>query len=150
MIVTVAEKPTKFNTCCAFIVNILLGVFFGIYAFNNPDDSDCYVIHYPDGVMVTDDLPSTTGEDYTYKDLGRRYKVIFCCGIVLCLINLVYAVVAIVYFMVGAPCILKLNRCLVLISGLFTIAWISFASFVTFNDEEGPMCDEAGFLPQSY
>ena len=35
---TKAAEPTKANTCCQFVVNITMMIFFGIYAFNNPDD----------------------------------------------------------------------------------------------------------------
>ena len=44
--ITAATRPTKFNACCALLINSILLVFFAIYTYNNPDiedDRSCYV-----------------------------------------------------------------------------------------------------------
>ena len=33
------SKPTQMSTCCTIVVNLIMIVYFGIYSFNNPDDS---------------------------------------------------------------------------------------------------------------
>ena len=38
-----ATKPTKLNTGCTLLVNSVMLIFFSLYAFHNPDDSECYV-----------------------------------------------------------------------------------------------------------
>ena len=44
---TKAAQPTKFSACSQLVVNIVMMVFSGIYAFNNPDgytdNKGCYV-----------------------------------------------------------------------------------------------------------
>ena len=38
------QGPALANLCCTFIINIIMLIFFGIYAFDNPEKgTECYV-----------------------------------------------------------------------------------------------------------
>ena len=72
---------------------------FGIYSFNNPDDSDCYVDSIGgDDYTAYPDKPSYLEHD-DLRNVGKDFKIIFICGFVMCIINLVYAFMGILYFM---------------------------------------------------
>ena len=131
-------NPTKANTCCTIIVNVVMLAFFGIYTFNNPDDSDCY---------ASGDLASTIDFKGS-KNVGKEFQIVFLTGFILCFINLAYAAVAVCFFMYAAKCMLSLASCLVACSGALTLAWMVYASIVIFS-EEGQACSEDGFLPKS-
>ena len=139
---TKATKPTRANVCCTMIVNITMLVFSAMYAFNNPDDSDCY-IHIDDlGV------PVPTKEDYNddYKNMGLRYKIIFICMFLLCIVNLSYAFVSLIFFMYGSKFMLNIASCLVGLSGVAQIVWMVYASIVIFS-EDSRLCEE--FMPKA-
>ena len=44
--IPVVQKPYRCPILLNFLINTVMGVFFGIYAWNNPDDSECYA--WPD------------------------------------------------------------------------------------------------------
>ena len=95
---TKATKPTKANICCTFIINAIMLIMFGIYSFNNPDDSDCYVVHILGEYYSYNYMPDNLDHN-DIRNVGKDFEIIFICGFVMCLINLVYAFLGIVYFM---------------------------------------------------
>ena len=70
-----------------------------------------------------------------YVNVGGRYEAIFISGLILCVLNLAYAFVAIAYFMCPNRCMKTLMKLLFCSAGFLTLAWIIFASIVTFDDE---------------
>eukprot|EP00354_Favella_ehrenbergii_P001245 CAMPEP_0170472010 /NCGR_PEP_ID=MMETSP0123-20130129/14115_1 /TAXON_ID=182087 /ORGANISM="Favella ehrenbergii, Strain Fehren 1" /LENGTH=64 /DNA_ID=CAMNT_0010740001 /DNA_START=94 /DNA_END=288 /DNA_ORIENTATION=- len=63
-----ATQPNKFNTCCQFVINAVMSVLFGIYAFDNPDDGvKCYTqdVH---GETQASEIEPTDGE---YTDVAK-------------------------------------------------------------------------------
>ena len=141
---TKATKPTRANVCCTMIVNITMLVFSAMYAFNNPDNSACY-IHIDDlGVPIPSD------EDYNddYKNMGLRYKIIFICMFLLCIVNLSYAFVSLIFFMYGSKFMLNIASCLVGLSGVAQIVWMVYASIVIFS-EDSRLCEAEEFMPKA-
>ncbi len=136
---TVAAKPTRVNTCCTIVVNSVMLGFFGIYAFNNPDynsstDTSCYV------TKIDGELQASPFEiDESSTDVGFEFFAIFLSGFTLCLINLLYAAVAIFYFMYANKKLLHAASCLVCMSGALTIGWMVYTSVVIFGDK-GQLC----------
>ena len=74
-------------------------------------------------------------------DVGRQFHIIFVLGFAQCVINLLYALVAMCFFVTGGFSLLKMASCLVCISGSITIAWMIYASVVIFSDE-GQKCHD--------
>ena len=79
--------------------------------------------------------------------MGKDFRIIFICGFVMCIINLVYALMGILYFMWDSKQVMKFAQCLAFLSGLLYIGWIVYASIIIFSDAS----DECGdtYLPQS-
>ena len=40
------------NICCTLLMSTTMLIFFAIYGFKNPDDSDCYVYTNSSGITV--------------------------------------------------------------------------------------------------
>ena len=113
-------------------------IMFGIYSFNNPDDSNCWVNNVNDDVYSK--KPADT-EDYDLRDVKKDFRIIFICGFVMCIINLVYAFMGILYFMWDSKQILKFAQCLAFLSGLLYIGWIVYASIIIFSDASNACAD---------
>ena len=141
---TKATKPTKANVCCTLLINVVMLVFFAIYSFKNPDDSDCYVVR--DYEFREEFASPVEISGYDEKDMSLRFKIIFICGFLLCLINLCYAFVALIYFMYEAKSMLNIASCLVGLSGALTLAWMIYASIVIFG-EDAQLCED--LMPKS-
>ena len=67
--------------------------------------------------------------------MSLRFKIIFMCGFMLCIINLAYAFVAMIFFMYEAKSMLNIASCLVGLSGALTIGWMIYASIVIFGED---------------
>ena len=47
------KGPTFASLCCTLVINTTMLVFFGIYAWGNPDDGNgCYVDHNENGDLM--------------------------------------------------------------------------------------------------
>ena len=128
---TLASKPTKANACCTLIINVTMSVIFAIYAFNNPDKDECYVKRNEFG---TYDVYQVEPEDGSYINVGQRYRICFVAGFALSVLNLIYAVFAMIYIAIESPKVLTFVKWLVGASGALTIAWMVYASIVTWSD----------------
>ena len=80
--------------------------------------------------------------------MGKQYHVLFILYFCLCAINLLYVSTAAHYFLSSSKKCLCLNSTLVCISGAFTLAWMIYASVMTWGDE-GQKCDDEDLLPKS-
>ena len=138
------QGPAFASLCCTLVVNATMLVFFGIYAWANPDDSnDCYVDYDDNGALQA--YPSALGGDSI--NVGQRFKIVFLCGFLLALTNLIYFVGGICIYLYQKFYMIKAMRFLIIIIGLFTLAWMAYASFVIFGDS-GDLCRES-YLPKS-
>ena len=123
-------------------------VFFTIYAFDNPDDSECYVVcHHK--------YKSTFGKtcvafpDYQEDSVNvkQEFRITFLTGFILSIVNLLYAGVCILYFICEKQKVLRTASCCVVLSFLLTVTWMVYASSVIFS-KWGHRC-RVTYLPQS-
>ena len=143
---TMATQPNRFNTCCQFVINLIMCIFFGIYAFNNPEgDTKCYT-YQPDGShkLQASEVKPDEGK---YTDVSREYYIIYVTYFCLCLVNLMYTLVATYYLLYNKMRMIASG--LVCVSGSLSLAWMIYASIVVFGDD-GNACNDAGILEKSY
>ena len=156
---TKAVEPTKGNTCCQFITNVTMMVFFGIYAFNNPDGystssdnkDNCYAFKTSSTgseMLVSPTMPDDTVEYHDLLNVGYEYHVIFILYFCLCILNVLYTSTAAHYFFYHNKNVLICNSVLVCLSGASTLAWMVYASIINFG-EHGQACDDADLLSKS-
>ena len=127
------SKPTQMSTCCTIVVNLIMIVFFGIYTFNNPDDSECF---------VNDSLEFTNVSQDGYVNVSAEYHACFLMAFILTILNLIYGAIGVCQFMFGASRkMLIMFNCLVAVSGTCSLAWMVYASVVIFGDK-GQVCKE--------
>ena len=145
---TMATQPNKFNTCCQFLINVIVCIFFAIYAFNNPDgDADCYTYHVDlNDELVASEVKPKSGE---YTDVSKAYFIIFVTYFCLCIVNLMYTAVATYYLLYDSRNMRMCASGLVCVSGSLSLAWMIYASIVVFG-EDGKACDDAGIAEKSY
>ena len=82
-------------------------IMFGIYSFNNPDESECWTNSIGGGNYEPFPTKPSDEEDYDLRDVSKDFRIIFICGFVMCIINLVYAFMGILYFMWDSQQIMK-------------------------------------------
>ena len=132
-------NKNSFTFICPGIIHSVMVVFFGIYAFNNPEEGvECYVsdIFGPDQPFHS---TLTTGDNYT--DVGKRYHTVFVCGFVLSLINLLKCAHDYHLYTLGKFTENKIILCTWMIVGNLTLALLIYASIVIFSSS-GQLCRE--------
>ena len=143
-----ATKPTKFNTGCTLVFNTIMLIFFSIYSFANPDQSQCFA-RCSKGVhnLFNQDCMAFDKYHENYIDVKHEFRITFITGFVLSIVNLLYACVCIMYFIWERQTLLRTASCCVIISFILTVSWMVYASIVIFS-KSGQECMQT-YLPKS-
>ena len=142
-----ATKPNGCNTICTIIINTVMGVYFAIYAFNNPDEHKCYVACNEEWRFWGSECYPFENQVENSVNVSKYFYYAFLTGFVLSIVNLMYAGVCALYLLYEQKTMLKTASFCVILSGFLTISWLIYASIVIFSNS-GQICMDS-FLPQS-
>ena len=130
------------------MINAALACFFFMYAFQNPDEGECYA---KEGLkqghpQVPISVPETSQAEAVYAtgytEVSGQYQSWFIQGFVLSCSVVVYSILSYVYLLLDKEEIAVSTEILGFVTQVLTIMWLLHGAYIRFN-HTGRVCSGA-------
>ena len=137
------QKPNGGLIFLNLLVNTIMGTFFGIYTWNNPDDSECY--SWPE----SDAAVSNPIGIENAKDVTRQFHIWFMVGFIISAVSLVYSFLAIAFLATKKGVFLGTANSFFMLALLGNLGWTVCGTVFRFK-HHGKVCSGDYFNSDLY